>query len=292
MTFANLVDTETLCSHLDDPRWLVFDCRHSLQDHGLGRRQYEARHIPTALYAHLEEDLSGPIRPGITGRHPLPEPVEFARWMAGYGLTEKTQVVVYDDSGGAIAARLWWMLKWIGHEAVAVLDGGWSKWQSEQRPARSGREPFRTGHFNPRIDPELVRSTQEVLGTLRDGTGILWDARAGERYRGELEPIDPVAGHIKGAGSVPYAENLREDGTFRSAAALRARFLGLLDGESFSDVICYCGSGVTAAHNILAVSVAGLGRPRLYAGSWSRWITDPSNPTETGPEPKSRRSDQ
>ena len=286
MKFTALVDTATLASHLGDSRWLVFDCRFFLDDPGRASRQYDEGHIPAALYVHLEEDLSGPILPGVTGRHPLPDPAEFSRKMARLGLTSQTQVIAYDDSAGAIAARLWWMLRWIGHEPAAVLDGGWSKWLSEGRPVRPGLETVRCGSFVPRVEREMVLETEDVMAVVGGGPGVLWDARAAERYRGEVEPIDPVAGHIRGALSVPYSETLRADGTFRAPEDLRNRFLDRLGTKSSADVICYCGSGVTAAHNILALEVAGLQRPKLYAGSWSQWITDGMNPISTGPEPR------
>jgi thiosulfate/3-mercaptopyruvate sulfurtransferase len=292
MNFTTLVDTATLATHLHDPDWIILDCRFSLDNPELGRRQHLAEHIPGALYVHLEEDLSGPISSGVTGRHPLPDPAGFSWKMTQLGLTGPTQVIAYDDSAGAIAARLWWMLKWTGHESVAVLDGGWSKWRAEDRPTRPGQETSRSGDFVASIQPGMAVETEGVKAVVEGGPGILWDARAAERYRGEVEPIDPVAGHIPGAHCVPYAENLRADGTFQPSALLRQRFLRLLGTESSSDVICYCGSGVTAAHNILALEVAGLQRPKLYAGSWSQWITDGLNPISTGPEPPDEGSNR
>lgn len=285
MAFTTLIDPETLQAHLGDPDWVVVDCRFSLSDPAYGRRAYQDAHIPGAVYAHLDEDLSGSIVPGRTGRHPLPDPEQLARKLGAWGIDNRTQVVAYDDAGGAFAARLWWLLGWLGHEAVAMLDGGWSRWVREGRPVRSGIETQPSRTFVPRTRPERVVSADEVLQHLHDPSWRLLDARAPERYRGEQEPIDPVAGHIPGAVNAPFAENLTPEGTFRPPEQLRQRFEALLGDVPPERVICYCGSGVTAAHNLLAMAHAGLPGARLYAGSWSEWIADPRRPVARGAAP-------
>lgn len=279
-----LVDPALLAAHLGDPAWAVVDCRFRLAEPAWGRRAYAAGHLPGAVYAHLDDDLSGPVVKGRTGRHPLPTPEAAARTFGAWGIGEGVQVVAYDDAGGAIAARLWWMLRWLGHDAVAVLDGGLPAWQRAGLPLRAGVEERPARRFVPHVRPHLVADAAavEALGG-RAGTCLL-DAREGARYRGEHEPIDPVAGHVPGARSAPFAENLDADGRFLPPEALRARFAPLLAGADAEHAVVYCGSGVTAAHDVLALAHAGLGEARLYAGSWSEWITDPSRPVATGPE--------
>lgn len=278
---STLVDTETLARHLDDPRWVVFDCRFTLTDPEAGRRAYVAGHIPGARYAHLEEDLSSPVGPG-TGRHPLPNPAVLASKLGAWGVDATRQVVVYDDSFGAIAARLWWLLRWLGHEAVALLDGSFPKWQREGRPVTS--EPPRAApvRFAPRLRDELWVDSQFVARAVQDSTYLVLDARAEERFRGEVEPFDPVAGHVPGAINRPYEDNLDLSGEFLSEEALREDYTALLAGVPPERVIAMCGSGVTACHNLLAMEHAGLKGARLYAGSWSEWITDPRRPVAKG----------
>jgi thiosulfate/3-mercaptopyruvate sulfurtransferase len=280
MTSRTLISTATLAHHLDDPAWVIVDCRFALDDPARGERAYEQGHIPGALYAHLERDLTGTVIPGKTGRHPLPSVAHLVERLSAWGIDANVHVVAYDDSGGSMAARLWWLLRWLGHDAVAVLDGGWPCWRAEGRPFRRGRECRSPRRFLPRLRPELVASAEDVMAALNDPNVRLLDSRSPERYRGEHEPIDPVAGHIPGALSAPYLDNLDARGRFRPAAELRARFERLLGSPPPSRVIFYCGSGVTAAHNVLAFLHAGLGEAQLYAGSWSEWITDPTRPIE------------
>jgi thiosulfate/3-mercaptopyruvate sulfurtransferase len=283
MTYTTLISTAELAEHLADPDWAVVDCRFSLEDRERGRHDYQQAHIPSAFYAHLEEDLSGPVIPGQTGRHPLPEIDGLARRLSEWGLDSRVQVVAYDDASGAMAAaRLWWLLRWLGHEAVAVLDGGWPPWQREGRPTQSGVECRAPRTFIPQPRPELLASASEVLALLNNPNFHLIDARSPERYRGEHEPIDPIAGRIPGAVCAPYLENLGSDSLFLPPEQLRARFESLLENAPPDRAIFYCGSGVTAAHNLLALAHAGLGDARLYAGSWSEWITDPERPIEKG----------
>ncbi len=278
MSYTTLVAPATLRAHLDDPAWAVVDCRFSLDDTGRGRGAYLEAHVPGALYAHLDDDLSGPVRPGTTGRHPLPAVDAFAATLSRWGIDAAVQVVAYDDAGGGIAARLWWVLRWMGHGAVAVLDGGFPAWQRAGYPVRGGAETRPPRRFVPHPRPDLVADVEEVEARRADPAFRLVDARAAERYRGEVEPIDPVAGHIPGAVSAPWAENLDAAGCFLPPEALRARFETVLGDAPPDGVISYCGSGVTAAHNLLALAHAGLDGARLYPGSWSHWITDPERP--------------
>ena len=272
MPYSTIISVEDLFSHLNDAHWVVVDCRFSLADTGRGRTAYLASHIPGAVYAHLDYDLSGRIIPGKTGRHPLPSVEQWVDTLSGWGISKKSQVVAYDDLGGGIAARLWWMLRWVGHENVAVLDGGWSAWEALNYPVHQGQE------HNPRssfelVDPPLATVSADDVEQIRtDPDFRLLDARAAERYRGEFEPIDPVAGHIPGALSAPFKENLDSRGYFLSPEQLRQRFNATLGTTPAGQVVNYCGSGVTACHNVLALYHAGLGMTRLYPGSWSEWI--------------------
>jgi thiosulfate/3-mercaptopyruvate sulfurtransferase len=234
--------------------------------------------LPGASFADLLNDLSGPITAGKTGRHPLPELEVFVGRLRSWGIGPTSQVVVHDDAGGAFAARLWWMLRWLGHERVALLDGGFAAWQAAGLPVTSEPTLVAAGDFIARPRNELLVDAGELLGSAERK---VFDARAPERFRGDVEPIDPVAGHIPGADNLPFAGNLRE-GRFLSPAELRARLDGALGGTLAEQAVVYCGSGVTACHDVLAFAHAGLPLPRLYAGSWSEWITDPSRPTAKG----------
>lgn len=271
---THLVTTEALAAQ---PQWRVFDCRYDLAKPGLGEQQYHEAHIPGALYAHLERDLSGQ-KTGKNGRHPLPEPTAFIAWLGRQGLKPTDQVVCYDAGGGAMAAaRLWWMLRWIGHETVAVLDGGLAKWRAEGRPVTTEVPSFKASTYSARHPlPTVAVDVSEVEKHGR--RKLLLDARAPERYRGEKEPIDPVAGHIPGARNRYNVENLTADGTFKDAAMLRRDFLQVLEDRPPWEVVHYCGSGVSACHNLLAMEVAGLTGGKLYAGSWSEWSSDPKRP--------------
>lgn len=280
--FSTLISTQELADNLNNPNWVIVDCRFSLADTEQGRREYQQSHIAGAVYAHLDEDLSGPIIPGQTSRHPLPDVETFARMLSSWGIGNSTQVVVYDSMGGAIAARLWWMLRWLGHNAAAVLDGGWPRWQTEGRPVSHGVESNRPQTFTPQPRPELRLEADDVMQIKNDSAWRLFDSRSADRYRGENETLDPVAGHIPGAISLPFGENVGPDGCFLPPETLKTRFQNQLGDVPAEQAVFYCGSGVTAAHNILAVLHAGLGEPRLYAGSWSEWITDPNRPVATG----------
>ncbi len=276
-------------------RLMVFDCSFDLADPAAGLRQYQQAHIPGAVYAHLEHDLSdegvvgadGQRRPhpdaASGGRHPLPGRERFAMWLSRVGFANDMQAVVYDRQGANFCGRLWWMLKWAGHEAVAVLDGGLSAWEAAGGAVRGGDEPAHfQSHFALGQPLRTLVTTREVQAQLGSAGQTLIDARAVPRYRGEVEPLDPVAGHIPGALNRPFSQNLGPDGRFKPASVLRAEFEQLLAGRPPSTVVHQCGSGVSAIPNLLAMELAGLGPTALYAGSWSEWCRDPSRPVEKG----------
>lgn len=278
--FSAVITCQELASLLPEPRLRLVDCRASLQNVAGGWDAYAQAHLPGASFADLLEDLSGQITPGQTGRHPLPSLDTFVAKLRRWGIGADNQVVVYDDAGGAYAARLWWMLRWLGHDAVAVLDGGFPAWVAEGRPVTDAVSERAPGDFTPQLRPDWLVTTGE-LAMPQSLPRQLFDARAPERFAGDVEPLDPVAGHIPGARNLPFAQNL-QDGRFRSPAELRQRFAVALGGSAPEAAVVYCGSGVTACHDILAFAHAGLPLPRLYAGSWSEWITDPARPTERG----------
>ncbi len=268
--YTTLVDAAELALRLIDPSWVIFDCRFDLTDPGSGRRDFAQAHIPGAQYVHLDEDLSGTIVPGVTGRHPLPAESEFISKLRSWGVSTDSQVVVYDQGHGGIAARLWWMLQCLGHRYTAVLDGGWQAWLDDDRPVTSAITPRYQGDFVSRDSPFSKANAHMV----EDTTRTLIDARAAKRYAGEEEPIDPVAGHIPGARNRPFLDNLGPDGRWKDRDQLRREWAETHGVPSATEVIVYCGSGVTACHDILSLAHAGLGHAVLYPGSWSDWITD------------------
>ena len=279
--FSTLISTADLASHLDDPSFVVVDVRHDLAhpDHW-GESQYRAGHLPGARFAHIDRDLSGPTS-GRNGRHPMPTPEEAATLFGRLGIDAHRQVVAYDQGNGMFASRLWWMLRWLGHEAVAVLDGGYARWTAEDRPVTTDVPEVSPAKFEVgRVMPTV--SATGVAASLPRHTLLLIDARAAERFRGDTEPLDPVAGHIPGAMNRPYARNVKSDGTFRSARELRGEFEAMLHGRPVEDIVHYCGSGVTACHNVLAMAVAGYPLTRLYPGSWSEWVANRARPVATG----------
>ncbi len=286
MAHSLLVSTEELALHLDDPSWLVVDCSFMLAKPDEAEKNYLQGHIPGAIYAHLDRDLSSAIIPGLTGRHPLPTPEQATRRFGQMGITSGKQVVAYDEVGGALAAvRLWWLLRWLGFDSVAVLDGGLVKWQAEDRPLQPGRATRPPAELIAHPRPEMFVTVEQVERLRLDLAYRLIDVRTPERYRGEAEPIDPVAGHIPGALSLPYAKNLTEEDTFLSPAELGEIYKPLLGNTPPEKVVFYCGSGVTSVHSILALLVAGLGETKLYAGSWSEWIAPRTRPVATGSAP-------
>ncbi len=280
MILMALADGEILERHLEDPDWVVFDCRHDLADPGRGRADYTASHIPGARFLHLDEDLSGP-RTGSNGRHPLPDPAVLAATLARAGVDSSKQVVAYDAQGGLFAARLWWLLRWLGHLPVAVLDGGWTQWIAERRPQTADLPATGAAQFQPRPDGSWV-DARFVSSTMAEGGTVLVDARAPDRFRGENETLDPVGGRIPGARNRFFRDNLDAQGRFKPAVTLAAELGAVLGGARPERSVHYCGSGVSAAHNLLAMEIAGLRGARLYPGSWSEWCADPTRPVASG----------
>lgn len=275
-----LVTAEELSQHLGDPSWVVIDTRHELADVDKGRRLYAAGHVSGAYFLHVDEDLSG-AKTGANGRHPLPDLEAFAEKINACGVRPDTMVVAYDDLSGNFAVRLWWMLRWLGHEHVALLDGGFPQWQKEGRPVATDVPPRREGAFVPR--PRLGATVDKhfVARLHEDPSITLVDARAPERFKGLQETIDPVAGHIPGAVNRFWKANLVPDGRFKPADVLRRELAEFFEGQSPAQAVHMCGSGVTACHNIFALELAGLPSGRLYPGSWSEWCADRDLPIAT-----------
>jgi thiosulfate/3-mercaptopyruvate sulfurtransferase len=283
MSYQTVVDSGTLAAHLSDPTWRIVDCRFDLGDPAAGAASFAREHIPGAVYAHLDRDLSGPRTPW-SGRHPLPDPQALASTLGQLGVDADTQVIAYDESTGAYAARLWWLLRWLGHARVAVLDGGLAAWRAEHRPLSATAAAVAPRSFQGRPDPDSHLSADDVAALLARHACVLVDARATERFEGRIEPLDTKAGHVPGARSHPFSRNLAADGRFLGAPALRERFSALLGSAPPSALISMCGSGVTACHTLLALEIAGLEGARLYPGSWSEWSRDPGRPVATGPD--------
>jgi thiosulfate/3-mercaptopyruvate sulfurtransferase len=282
--FTTLIDAAALPPHIDDPKWVVLDCRHDLLNPAFGRDAFAAGHLPGAQFASIDDDLSGPkTGAGSTfrGRHPLPERAALVEALRRFGIDDDSQVVAYDAHGGMYAARLWWLLRWIGHEAVAVLDGGLPAWQAAGQPVTADLAPPRAaGSIGER--PSLTRmvSVDDVVANLSTQAFTVVDARSNDRYRGENETIDPVGGHIPGAKNRFFKDNLGPDGKFKPAARLQEEFAPLF--TSPASAVMQCGSGVTACHNLLALEVAGMPGAALYPGSWSEWCAAPERPVATG----------
>ncbi|KWI91078.1 3-mercaptopyruvate sulfurtransferase [Burkholderia ubonensis] len=262
----------------------LFDCRFDLADTGAGETAYAAGHIPGAQYLHLDRDLSG-RKTGTNGRHPLPTRDALVATLVDRGLKQGQQVVAYDAQGGSYAARLWWLLRWLGHDSVAVLDGGLQAWQAAGQPLTAETQHPSRGDFRAQAPLESTVDAQAVLANLTSHARVVIDARAADRYRGENETIDPVGGHIPGARNRFFKDNLAADGRFKTGHELRETFSALLAGTEPNLAILQCGSGVTACHNALAMEIAGLHGASLYPGSWSEWCADPSRPIATGPNP-------
>ena len=282
--FETLIQPGELAQRLGAPNWRLFDCRFDLADTARGEAAHAAGHLPGAFYAHLDRDLSGPITPA-SGRHPLPDPERLIAWLGAHGVDHDTQVVVYDDSGGTMAVRLWWLLRWLGHDHVALLDGGWQAWQAAGLPVETTAPAAVAARtFDGRADPAHVVDSATLAAQVSAGRDdlLVMDARTPERFRGEKEPIDPVAGRIPGAVNLPLGLNLAADGRFRPARELRELYVPRIGERRPDTVVAMCGSGVTACHNLLAMKIAGLDGGRLYAGSWSEWIRDPARPVARG----------
>ena len=282
MIYTSIINVQGLAEHISDSNWVIVDCRFDLADPEAAKLRYNKSHLPRAVYAHLDEDLCGEIIPGLTGRHPLPIVKDFVERLGKWGITSGIQVVTYDDKGGALAAgRLWWMLRWMGHESVAVMNGGWQHWVEKNLPIDSaiGRTSPKT--FTPMLRPELIVNAKKVVEMAVGPDSQVFDSRVLERYRGDYEPIDPIAGHIPGAKLASHPDVLDSDGLFLPGDTLKEYFNALLNDIPAEKTAFYCGSGVTAVQNVLGLNHAGLGEAKLYAGSWSEWITDPDHPIET-----------
>lgn len=283
MPLAQLISPQALAEHIDAPGWVLLDCRYSLEDADYGQRSYAEGHIAGAHFADLGRDLSAPVIKGVTGRHPLPEPAQLQERLQRWGIDADSKVVVYDDGPGAYAARAWWLLTWLGkRDGVFLLDGGLAAWHAAGLPLSLDAASAEPGDFVGTPDDTRVVDAAHLQARLYDPQLTLLDARALPRFLGEVEPIDPVAGHIPGAQCAAFTENLGPDGRFLPAEQLRARFDAQLHGWPVEQAVAYCGSGVTACHNLFAMALAGYPLATLYPGSWSDWITDPQRPVEKG----------
>ena len=283
MPLAQLLDATTLHARLGEPGLVILDCRFALDDPTYGARSYAEAHIPGAQFADLERDLSGPVVKGVTGRHPLPEAAQLLERLRAWGINQDSDVVLYDDGPGAFAARAWWLLAWLGkREGVYLLDGGLKAWKAAGLALDSNTSAVNPGHFSGQADSSLLRDAAQLQQDLHSPALTLLDARALPRFRGEVEPLDPVAGHIPGALCAVFTDNLDSDGRFLPATQLRQRFDALRGEKPVESLVAYCGSGVTACHNLFALCLAGYPLAPLYAGSWSEWITDPARPVAIG----------
>lgn len=281
MTFTTLISSQALYTRLNAPNWTVIDCRFSLADTEAGFKAYRHGHIPTARYAHLDNDLSSRIT-AFTGRHPLPNMASLVKKLGLWGIDSNSQIVAYDDSAGAFAGRLWWLLRALGHDKVAVLDGGYQNWLKLGLPVTTHLPIVKPVTFRPYLGSSTQLNAIEIQNGLARRHICLIDARSPERYRGEQEPIDPVAGHIPGAVNRPFQSNLDRHSLFLPAEILRNQFKQIIGDKTPTQTVHMCGSGVTACHNLLAMEVAGLTGSKLYPGSWSEWIRDKNRPIASG----------
>lgn len=283
MSVAQLISPQALHERMEQPDLVILDCRFALEDPDYGRCSYAEGHIAGAHFADLERDLSGPVIKGVTGRHPLPDPHTLLERLRAWGINADSDVVLYDDGPGAFAARAWWLLAWLGkRNGVFLLDGGLKAWHGAGYPLSLDASVAPVGTLNGQPDNRLLLSAEQLQKRLGDPSLTLIDARAQPRFRGEVEPIDPVAGHIPGAQCAAFSANLDSDGRFLPAEQLKQRFAEQLKGRSPDELVAYCGSGVTACHNVFALSLAGYPLGKLYAGSWSEWINDPARGIATG----------
>lgn len=283
MPIAQLISPRQLALRMEQPGLVILDCRFALEDTDYGQRSYAEGHIESAHFADLERDLSAKVTRGVTGRHPLPSPGRLLQRLQGWGVNANSDIVLYDDGPGAFAARAWWLLAWLGkRDSVYLLDGGLKAWHAAGLPLSLDSPPSEPGRFSGEPDPDMLVTAQQLQARLGQTGQSLIDARSAARFRGEVEPIDPVAGHIPGAQCAVFSDNLGADGRFLPPEQLRERFAALLDGRPASELVAYCGSGVTACHNLFALCLAGYPLGQLYAGSWSEWITDPQRPVATG----------
>ncbi|MFD1261606.1 sulfurtransferase [Entomomonas asaccharolytica] len=283
MALAQLINCEKLAKHLNDKNLIIFDCRFSLEDTSYGEQSYQAGHIPNAVFIDLDKDLSSPVIKGKTSRHPLPDPNLLIEKLAQCGLNNDSKVVIYDNGPSPFASKMWWSLVWLGkRDNVFLLDGGFKAWQAAGLPITSDKSPVHIGNFIGQPDDTLLINANDLEKKLGDDQLTLLDARALPRFRGEVEPMDPIAGHIPGATCANFMENLDNDGLFLTIPKLQQRFQTLIKDKPLAKVFAYCGSGVSACHNLFALCLAGYPLVPLYAGSWSEWINDPQRPIATG----------
>ncbi len=278
MGYTSIIHAEELMKNIDDPNWIIIDCSFSLAEPELGRNNYLENHIPGAFYAHLDEDLSGSIIPNKTSRHPLPPIEKLIKTLSNWGIDGKSQVIVYDDAGGMVSGRLWWMIQWLGHENVALLNGGIQYWEKNNFPTNNKIPSFSPKEFTANIQNDSLIEVDDIDELRVSPNHLLVDSRAPDRYSGKEENLDHTAGHIPGAKNLPYQDNLTEDGLFLEKDLLAKRFYKIHKNLDIENIVYYCGSGVSANHNLIAIKYAGLGNAKLYAGSWSEWINDPNRP--------------
>jgi len=280
MTYQTIISANDLAANLDNPNWVILDCRDLLTDVEYGHRSYLESHIPNASYCFLFDDFSSAITP-TTGRHPLPDMAKLSEKLGDLGINENKQVVVYDDMGGAIAARMWWQIRTLGHKNVALLNGGLKYWLSQHLPMTTEINRPEKTKFKGEFDKNQLIEVDTVLDNIEAKNFGLLDARAAPRYLGEVEPFDPVAGHVPNAINRDFTENLNEEGLFKSPEQLKQEFEAILQDCPNQEIVHMCGSGVTANHNMLAMEIAGLSGSKLFLGSWSQWVTDSSRPVAT-----------
>ena len=280
MAYHTLISADSLQQHLNDAQWRIVDCRFNLKDPGEGLALYQMDHIPHAVYAHLDHDLSSPVTAN-SGRHPLPDVNQFKEKLGNWGITKDTQVIVYDDAAGSYAARLWWMLRWLGHDSVAVLDGGFSFWKQQGLPVTSDIPQFSRTTYIGEPNLEMLIDSDDLQEKLAQSQSLLIDVRDPVRYQGIEEPIDKVAGHIPGSINIPWKNNIAENGLYLPKAQLHDEYMKVLHDTPIDNTVFMCGSGVTACHSLLALEHIGISGIKLYPGSWSAWITDPARPVET-----------
>lgn len=280
MSYSSLVSAEITLEHLENPDWRIIDCQFDLKDKNLGYNNYKTGHIPGAIYADLDKDLSSPVT-GVSGRHPLPSPEKICQTFGQWGIDTDTQVVVYDNVFGSFAARLWWLLKWMGHTKVAVLNGGLQYWKQMHYPLSKDTPNPKTTNFQPTPNMQMVVDAGKILQLLPQSRIALVDVRDPQRYSGTVEPIDKVAGHIPGALNIPWKTNLDKQGLYLNPPELITHYKAVLDNHESEDIVFMCGSGVTACHSLVALHSAGITNAKLYPGSWSEWIQDPSRPIES-----------
>jgi thiosulfate/3-mercaptopyruvate sulfurtransferase len=280
MNYTTIISADELKQNLDERTWVIFDCRFDLTRPDAGRNNYLQGHIPGARYVNLDDDLAGPVTKS-TGRHPLPDPEILRKRLGSWGVDNETQVVIYDGGPGAIASRMWWLLRWLGHQSVAVLDGGYAEWMKHEYPVTKDVPQNETRDYTIDVNENMVVNLEDIERNLTTGEYLVLDARDNKRFRGEEEPLDPVAGHIPGSVNLPMSENLNQQFSFKDSSELDPVYHDIIGDHSIDQVVCMCGSGVTACHLLLALEIIGLKGARLYPGSWSEWVSDRDRPVAT-----------